>query len=107
MKGAYRVIVETRKVKYDFWIKRNITIFFMKTSPTNAIAAERRFGRPAVILFWGYYFAFTVSVRAQGLHVACKPRHCSNGRNLRSNSRFCRPHLPLLPASVRCVRLST
>ncbi len=27
MKGAYRVIVETRKVKYDFWIKRNITIF--------------------------------------------------------------------------------
>ena len=26
MKGAYRVIVETRKVKYDFWIKRNITI---------------------------------------------------------------------------------
>lgn len=27
MKSAYRIIVETRKVKYDFQIKRNITIF--------------------------------------------------------------------------------
>lgn len=27
MKGAHRVIVESRKVKYDFIIKRNITIF--------------------------------------------------------------------------------
>ena len=30
MKGAYRVIVETRKVKYDFRIKRNITIFISR-----------------------------------------------------------------------------
>lgn len=27
MKGSHRIIVETRKVKYDFTIKRNITIF--------------------------------------------------------------------------------
>lgn len=27
MKGAHRVIVETKKIKYDFVIKRNITIF--------------------------------------------------------------------------------
>jgi len=26
MKGAYRVVVETKKIKYDFQIKRNITI---------------------------------------------------------------------------------
>ena len=26
MKGAHRVIVETKKIKYDFVVKRNITI---------------------------------------------------------------------------------
>ena len=26
MKGSHRIIVESRKVKYDFIIKRNITI---------------------------------------------------------------------------------
>ena len=26
MKGSHRIIVESRKVKYDFTIKRNITI---------------------------------------------------------------------------------
>ena len=26
MKGAHRIIVETSKIKYDFVIKRNITI---------------------------------------------------------------------------------
>lgn len=26
MKGSHRIIVETRKVKYDFTIKRNISI---------------------------------------------------------------------------------
>lgn len=27
MRGTHRVIVETKKVKYDFQVKRNITIF--------------------------------------------------------------------------------
>ena len=26
MRGAHRIIVESRKVKYDFVVKRNITI---------------------------------------------------------------------------------
>jgi len=49
MKGAYRVIVETRKVKYDFRIKRNITIFTGdsgsgKTVLIDLIREYRRFG---------------------------------------------------------------
>lgn len=49
MKGAYRVIVETRKIKYDFHIKRNITIFTGnsgsgKTVLIDLIREYRRYG---------------------------------------------------------------
>lgn len=49
MKGAYRVVVETRKIKYDFCIKRNITIFTGdsgsgKTVLIDLIREYRRYG---------------------------------------------------------------
>lgn len=49
MKGAYRVIVETRKIKYDFFIKRNLTIFTGdsgsgKTVLIDLIREFRRYG---------------------------------------------------------------
>ena len=49
MKGAYRVTVETRKIKYDFLIKRNITIFTGdsgsgKTVLIDLIREYRRYG---------------------------------------------------------------
>lgn len=49
MKGAHRVIVETRKMKYDFVIKRNITIFTGdsgsgKTVLIDFIREYRRYG---------------------------------------------------------------
>ena len=31
MKGSHRIIVESRKVKYDFVIRRNITIITLVT----------------------------------------------------------------------------
>ena len=49
MKGKHRVIIETRKVKYDFWIKRNITILTGdsgsgKTVLIDFIREYRRYG---------------------------------------------------------------
>ena len=49
MKGSHRVIVESRKVKYDFIIKRNITIFTGdsgsgKTVLIDLIRDYRRYG---------------------------------------------------------------
>lgn len=49
MKGAYRVIVENKKIKYDFLIKRNITIFTGdsgsgKTILIDLIREHRRYG---------------------------------------------------------------
>ena len=49
MKGAHRVIVETKKIKYDFVIKRNITIFTGdsgsgKTVLIDLIRENRRYG---------------------------------------------------------------
>ncbi|MGN0205026.1 MAG: hypothetical protein ACI4BB_10820 [Coprococcus sp.] len=49
MKGAHRVIVETKKIKYDFIVKRNITIFTGdsgsgKTVLIDLIRENRRYG---------------------------------------------------------------
>lgn len=49
MKGAHRIIVETRKIKYDFTIKRNITILTGnsgsgKTVLIDLIREYRRYG---------------------------------------------------------------
>ncbi|WP_302135850.1 hypothetical protein [Schaedlerella sp.] len=68
MKGAYRVIVETRKVKYDFRIKRNITIFTGdsgsgKTVLIDLIREYRRFGSDS-----GYQFFTELSKQK---HIEC------------------------------------
>jgi len=49
MKGSHRIIVESRKVKYDFTIKRNITILTGdsgsgKTVLIDLIRDYRRYG---------------------------------------------------------------
>ena len=55
MKGAYRVVVETKKIKYDFQIKRNITIFTGdsgsgKTVLIDLIRDYRRYGSDSGVL---------------------------------------------------------
>ena len=55
MKGAHRVIVETKKIKYDFVVKRNITILTGdsgsgKTVLIDYIRDYRRYGLTAVFL---------------------------------------------------------
>lgn len=55
MKGKHRVIVETKKVKYDFWVKRNITILTGdsgsgKTVLIDLIREHRRYGSDSGIL---------------------------------------------------------
>ena len=49
MKGSHRIIVETRKVKYDFTIKRNITILTGDSGSGKTVLIElirdyRRYG---------------------------------------------------------------
>ena len=57
MKGSHRIIVESRKVKYDFVIHRNITILTGdsgtgKTVLIDLIRDYRRYGP-----IWGYFHA--------------------------------------------------
>ena len=49
MKGSHRIIVESRKVKYDFTIKRNITILTGDSGSGKTVLIElirdyRRYG---------------------------------------------------------------
>ena len=49
MKGAHRIIVESKKVKYDFTIKRNITILTGNSGSGKTVLIElirdyRRYG---------------------------------------------------------------
>ena len=56
MKGAHRVIVETKKIKYDFVVKRNITILTGdsgsgKTVLIDYIRDYRRYGADSGLIF--------------------------------------------------------
>ena len=55
MKGAHRVIVETKKIKYDFVVKRNITILTGdsgsgKTVLIDYIRDYRRYGADSGVI---------------------------------------------------------
>ena len=57
MKGAHRVIVETKKIKYDFVVKRNITILTVdsgsgKTVLIDYIRDYRRYGADSGVFVW-------------------------------------------------------
>lgn len=63
MKGSHRVIVESKKVKYDFVLKRNITILTGdsgsgKTVLIDLIRDYNRYGTDS-----GVFFLVTVNVR--------------------------------------------
>ena len=55
MRGAHRIIVESRKVKYDFVVKRNITILTGnsgsgKTVLIDLIRDYRRYGADSGVI---------------------------------------------------------
>ena len=57
MKGAHRIIVETKKIKYDFTVKRNITILTGnsgsgKTTEDMEVTAEFWFRVTVSVKFW-------------------------------------------------------
>lgn len=56
MKGSHRIIVESRKVKYDFTVKRNITILTGDSGSGKTVLMElirdyRRYGQTAVFRY--------------------------------------------------------
>ena len=97
MKGSHRVIVETKKVKYDFIIRRNITILTGdsgsgKTVLIDMIREYRRYGSDSGIFLscdcecrtiddenWKRQIEETAAKRR--CQPACKPHHGGMKRN--------------------------
>lgn len=60
MKGSHRIIVESKKIKYDFTIKRNITILTGDSGSGKTVLIElirdyRRYGSDSGVLFCNCY----------------------------------------------------